>query len=106
MYAIRAHLETSGSSACPPVAPAVRDGLERGFRGPARLSHVRIRVSPQSVDAVAFVVAGSLLAAEDGLREAWQQLTTPGGVLGGWHLLHCEADSRLALGLYELPSLP
>lgn len=106
VYAIRAHLETSGPVACPPAAPVVRDGLEHGFRGPARLSHARIRVTPQAVDAVAFVVAGSLLDAEDGLREAWQQLTTPDSVLSGWHLLHCEADSRLALGLYELPSLP
>ncbi|MFI5533575.1 hypothetical protein ACIA8O_34075 [Kitasatospora sp. NPDC051853] len=106
MYAIRAQLGTSGSAARLPAAPDVRDGLERGFRGPARLSHARIRVSAQSVDAVVFVVAGGLLAAEDGLREAWQQLTTPGSVLDGWHLLHCEADSRLALGLHELPSLP
>ncbi|MFJ8040561.1 hypothetical protein ACIRBX_08675 [Kitasatospora sp. NPDC096147] len=106
MYAIRAHLETSGPSACPPGAPTVRDGLERGFRGPARLSHARVRVTPQAVDAVAFVVAGSLLDAEDGLREAWHQVTAPGAVLSGWHLLHCEADSRLALGLHELPSLP
>ncbi|BFV58473.1 hypothetical protein KCMC57_up35770 [Kitasatospora sp. CMC57] len=107
MYAIRAHLETPGGRpAGPPVAPVVRDGLERGLRGSARLSHARIRVTPQELDAVVFVAAGNLLDAEDRLRDAWHQLTSAGGVLSGWHLLHCEADSRLALGLHELPSHP
>jgi hypothetical protein len=107
MYAIRAHLETPGDCpAGPPVAPVVRDGLERGLRGPARLSHARIRVTAQVLDAVVFVAAGNLLDAEDGLRDAWHELTRTDGMLSGWHLLHCEADSRLALGLHELPSHP
>ncbi|MCX5209984.1 hypothetical protein OG689_11890 [Kitasatospora sp. NBC_00240] len=108
MYAIRVHLETPGGRPLPgpPGAPAVRDGLERRLRGPARLSHARILVTPGAVDAMVFVAAGTLLEAEDGLRTAWGELTGKDGPLSGWHLLHCEADSRLALGLHELPSHP
>ncbi|MFC8450934.1 hypothetical protein [Kitasatospora sp. NPDC057223] len=110
MYAIRVHLERPGGKPdgrpVAPVAPAVRDGLERGLRGPARLGHARIRMTAQALDAVVFVSAGNLLVAEDGLRTAWHELTSAGGVLSGWQLLHCEADYRLALGLYELPSRP
>ncbi|MFC9324627.1 hypothetical protein [Kitasatospora sp. NPDC057015] len=108
MYAIRAHLERTGGALPPrpPGAPAVRDGLERGIRGPARLSHARIRVTPGAVDAMVFMAAGTLLEAEDGLRRAWGALTDPDGALNGWQLVHCEADSWLMLGLHEPPGQP
>ncbi|MFF2045005.1 hypothetical protein ACFVVX_31780 [Kitasatospora sp. NPDC058170] len=106
MYVIRVHLETpSGRPPREPVAaPAVRHGLEHGLRGPARLSHARIRSTAGALDAVVFVAAGTLLEAEDGLRAACGELTGADGPLSGWRLLHCEADSWLALGLHELPT--
>ncbi|MER5862145.1 hypothetical protein [Kitasatospora sp. NPDC002040] len=107
MYAIRVRLETPGGRPLgPPATPVVRDGLEQGLHGRARLSHARIRATAQELDAMVFVAAGTLLDAEDGLRDAWHQMTRTGGVLSGWQLLHCEADARIALGLHELPSHP
>ncbi|MFJ5116751.1 hypothetical protein [Kitasatospora sp. NPDC088548] len=107
MYAIRIHLDTPDGRPRPggPVAaPAVRDGLERGLRGPARLDHARIRVTADAVDAVVFVTAGCLLEAEAALRASCLELAEAGGTLEGWRLRHCEADSWLALGLPELPT--
>ncbi|MEV6206323.1 hypothetical protein [Kitasatospora sp. NPDC051914] len=107
MYAIRVHLEARGGRPLrAPVAPAVRAGLERGLRAPARLSHARIRQSADSLDAVVFVAARSLLEAEDRLRDACGELVGEEGELSGWELRSCEADSWFALGLHGLPSHP
>ncbi|MFI8081438.1 hypothetical protein ACIF6L_11665 [Kitasatospora sp. NPDC086009] len=106
MYVIRVRLETAGGP--PPVRPVVaatvRDALERVLREPARLDHARIRTTPGALDAVAFVSAPGLLAAEAGLRAACVELSHPQGPLAGWLLRHCEADSWLALGLHEQPT--
>ncbi|WP_030265969.1 hypothetical protein [Streptomyces sp. NRRL B-24484] len=107
MYAIRVHLAArSGRPLRAPVEAAVRAGLERGLRGPARLSHARIRQSADSLDAVVFVDARSLLEAEHGLREACGELLAEDGELSGWELRCCEADPWIALGLHVLPSRP
>ncbi|MFD0274422.1 hypothetical protein ACFVHB_11015 [Kitasatospora sp. NPDC127111] len=107
MYVIRVRLETRGGRppGGPVVAPAVRDGLERALRGPATgLSHARIRVAAGVLDAVLFVTAAGLLAAEAGVRAACAELTGAEGLLAGWRVRHCEADSWLVLGLHELPT--
>ncbi|MCU7821985.1 hypothetical protein [Kitasatospora sp. DSM 101779] len=107
MYAIRVHLAArSGRPLRAPVEPAVRAGLERGLRGSARLSHARIRHSADALDAVVFVDAGSLLEAEDRLRDACGELVAENGELSGWELHCCEADPWIALGLHALPSRP
>lgn len=106
---IRVRLEARGGRQPgePAVAPAVQDGLERALQGPAaRLSHARIRMAAEApaLDAVLFVTATGLLAAEAGARAACLELTRTGAVLAGWRVRHCEADSWLALGLHELPT--
>ncbi|MEV7180521.1 hypothetical protein [Kitasatospora sp. NPDC093679] len=107
MYAIRVHLAArSGRPLRAPVEAAVRAGLERALRGPARLSHARIRQSADTLDAVVFVDAGSLLEAEDRLRDACRELLAEDGGLNDWELRCCEADPWIALGLHALPSRP
>ncbi|WP_405010845.1 hypothetical protein [Kitasatospora sp. NBC_01539] len=107
MYAIRVRLQARGGRPLrPPAAPAVRAGLERGLRAPARIGHARIRQSAGELDAVVFVAARSLLEAEDGLRDACGELTGEGGTLSGWELHTCEADTWIALGLHGLPTRP
>ncbi|MFF1903466.1 hypothetical protein [Kitasatospora sp. NPDC058218] len=106
MYMIRVRLETPGGR--PPAGPvdaaALRDGLERVLREPARLDHARIRTAAGALDGVAFVSAPGLLAAEAGLRAACAELARPQGPLAGWLLRHCEADPWLTLGLHEQPT--
>ncbi|WP_395293722.1 hypothetical protein ACF9IK_08995 [Kitasatospora hibisci] len=84
-------------------ATTVREELEQALRGPARLGHARIRVTAEALDAVVFMTAGSLLEAEAALRTACGELTADGGLLAGWQVRLCEAESWLALGLREPP---
>ncbi|MGV9268645.1 hypothetical protein ACWDRR_28705 [Kitasatospora sp. NPDC003701] len=106
MYVIRVQLEAPGGR--PPAGPveaaAVRDGLERALREPARLDHARFRATAGAPDGVAFVSAPGLLEAEAGLRAACAELVRPQGPLAGWLVRHCEADPWLALGLHEQPT--
>ncbi|MFJ9691297.1 hypothetical protein [Kitasatospora sp. NPDC101183] len=87
-----------------PAPGAVCDGLERALPGPDRIDHARVLTGPGTVDAVLFVLAPGVLAAEAAVGAACGELTGPLGALPGWSVPHCALDSRLALGLYELPS--
>ncbi|MFJ8621338.1 hypothetical protein ACIRD3_00660 [Kitasatospora sp. NPDC093550] len=92
----------------PPAQPApeaVRDGLERGLRGPVRLEHARILVGPGTVDGVVFTLADHLFTAEAALADACAGLTGPDGPLPGWRVAHCAVDGWFAPGPHE-PSHP
>ncbi|GAA0690794.1 hypothetical protein GCM10010193_51470 [Kitasatospora atroaurantiaca] len=102
MYAIRVRLEwRGGPPSADPVAPALLAGLGRSLQPQARLGHARIRERDEVVEAVVFVVAAGLFAAERRLALAMDQLTAQGAELAGWRVGHCEADSWIALGLHE-----
>lgn len=103
MYAIRVGLQArEGCRLRAPAPHVVRAALEFALRPPARLCHARIRPGAGTLDAVVFVAAGSLLEAEDRLRDACGELTHAGRMLSDWQLLACEADPWIALGLHGL----
>ncbi|WP_188299448.1 hypothetical protein [Streptomyces sp. CBMA156] len=107
MHPIRVQLHAPAGTPAgvvPPSPESLRDGLERGLGGPVRIEHARILTGPVAVDAVVFVLAGSLLTAESAVAAACTALTGPEGPLPGWLVSHCAADSWLALGLHELPT--
>ncbi|MEU9040528.1 MULTISPECIES: hypothetical protein [unclassified Kitasatospora] len=103
MHLIRFHLRAPDRprSADQPTPEAVRDGLERGLRGPVRIGHARILAGPGTVDAMAFTLADHPLTAETALTAACAELTGPDGPLPDWRVAHCAADDWLALGLHE-----
>ncbi|MFD8750251.1 hypothetical protein ACFV0O_04615 [Kitasatospora sp. NPDC059577] len=103
MHAIRFHLRAPDGprSTDQPTPESVRDGLERGLRGPVRVGHARIVAGPGTVDAVVFTLADDLITAEAALTAACAELVGTDGPLPGWRVAHCGLDTWLTLGPYE-----
>lgn len=96
MYAIKVVLYpedstwTSVRTPCDAAADRVRTDPQSG------IAHVSPVAVPPYVVAMTFVMAGSLLAAEERARSAWA-CWLGDGRLPGWRLLSCEGDLRLGV---------
>lgn len=65
------------------------------FPGTTRVEELRVVPGQGCLDAVAFVAAPSLWAAEQLCRRACAHATSSGGPLPGWQLLVCGPDQLL-----------
>ncbi|MDT7786087.1 MAG: hypothetical protein QOF58_4506 [Pseudonocardiales bacterium] len=101
MYPVRIVLlhGTSGADHAYRGAAVLRTSLELSVSAvDVNVQHVRTRVLPGRIEAIAFVAAPSLNEAESLCGTASRALTQDGRPLAGWQVTTCHADFALIAG--------
>ncbi|SEG84431.1 hypothetical protein SAMN05216223_11574 [Actinacidiphila yanglinensis] len=101
MYAIRLQLLRTGSPHGEPTPTDLVEVLIEGLPPPCGVQQLTALTdqSGRRIDAIAFVLAPSLLAAETAVRRACLDAIARSVVFPGWSLTRCEADFMLTMDL-------